>query len=83
MYRFNFDQLPSSLPNFCVIETGLSDFHKMTVTLMKTTYEKCKPKIANYKDYKDLCNDRFWQILLEKMCTKKVNTTCSGTEKLL
>lgn len=55
----------------------------MTVTLMKTTYEKCKPKIANYKDYKDLCNDRFWQILLEKMCTKKANTTCSGTEKLL
>ena len=34
-----------------VIETGLSDFHKMTVTVMKTTFEKSDPKIIHYRDY--------------------------------
>ena len=45
--------------------------------------KKFKPKIANYKDFKDLRNDRFWQIYLEKMCTKDINITCSGIEKFL
>ena len=35
-----------------MIEAGLSDFHMMTVTVMKTTYEKLKPRIVNYRDYK-------------------------------
>ena len=29
-----------SLQNSCAIETGLSDFHKLVVTVMKTTYKK-------------------------------------------
>ena len=69
--------------NSCVIENGLSDFHKTTVTLMKTTYEKLKPKITNYSDYRYFCNDRFWQVLSEKLSTEHTNTTHSGTEKFL
>ena len=34
------------------IETGLSDFHKMTVTVLKTTFPKVKPKIILYRNYK-------------------------------
>ena len=30
---------PYSFQNSCVIQTGLSDFHMMTVTVIKTTYE--------------------------------------------
>ena len=48
---------PYSFQNSCVIETGLSDFYMMTVTVMKTTYEKLKLKIVNYRDYKNVCND--------------------------
>ena len=33
-----------SFQNFCFIETGLSDFHKLAVTVMKTTYKKSQPK---------------------------------------
>ena len=33
-----------------VIETGLFDFHKMTVTVIKTTFQKLGPKIIHYKD---------------------------------
>ena len=31
---------PRSFRNSCVIETGLSDFHELVVTVMKTTYKK-------------------------------------------
>ena len=55
----------------------------MTVTVMKTTYEKLKPRIVNYRDYKNVCNDTFWQILLEKLSTENSNTNCSGFEKIL
>ena len=34
----------------CAIETGLSDFHKIFVTAMKSTFQKLKPKIVNYRD---------------------------------
>ena len=74
---------PYSFQNSCAIETGLSDFHKMTVTVMKTTYEKLKPRITNYRDYKNFCNDTFRQKLLEKLATENINTNCSGLEKFL
>ena len=35
------------------IETGLSDFHKMTVTVMKSQYQKQKPKIISYRNVLD------------------------------
>ena len=34
------------------IETGLSDFHKLTVTVLKVKNEKFPPKITQYRDYK-------------------------------
>ena len=33
-----------SSQNSCAIETGLSDFHKLVVTVMRTTYKKIKTK---------------------------------------
>ena len=60
---------PYSFQNSCVIETGLPDFHRM-----KTTYDKLKPRIPNYRDYKHFCNDTFRKVLLEQLCTENVNT---------
>ena len=34
-----------SFHNSCAIETGLSDFHKMIVTVMKSQFQKKGPKI--------------------------------------
>ena len=31
---------PRSFQNCCVMLTGLSDFHKMVTTVMKTTFQK-------------------------------------------
>ena len=74
---------PHSFQNSCVTESGLSDFHKMTVTVMKTTYEKLKPRIINYRDYKIFCNDTFRQILSEKLAAENINANCNGFEKFL
>ena len=43
---------PRSFRNSCVIEIGLSDFHKMVVTITKTTYRKLEPGIVHYRDFK-------------------------------
>ena len=42
-----------------VIETGLSDFHKMVITVMKIKYPKQTPKIVNYRNYKKFENVNF------------------------
>ena len=49
-----------SFQNTATVETGLSDFHKMVVTVMKTTFPKAEPQIHYYRDYKnfDLYNFR-------------------------
>ena len=56
---------PRSFQNSCVIKTGLSDFHKLVVTVMKTTYKKLQPKIIAYRSYKYFNNDRFREALLQ------------------
>ena len=41
------------------VEIGLSDCHKMTVTVLKTYFKKCKPNIISYRDYKYFSNFHF------------------------
>ena len=50
---------PKYFQDWIVIETGLSDFHKMVVTVMKTNFRKLEPKIINYRNYRYFSNDRF------------------------
>ena len=38
-----------SFRNTTTVATGLSDFHKMAVTVLKTTFPKAKPKIITYR----------------------------------
>ena len=40
-------------------ETGLSDFHLLTVTKFKMGFQKLPPKIVNYQDYKNFDNEKF------------------------
>ena len=42
----------SCLQNSLTVETGLSDFHKLTVTVLKTSFRKMPPKIIKYRHYK-------------------------------
>ena len=53
-----------SFQNSCVIETGVSDFHRMVVTVMKTSFERLKQRVLNYRDYKSLENQLLPQFSL-------------------
>ena len=56
-----------SFQHSCVIETSLSDFYKITGTVMKTLFEKLQPRVVNYRDYKYLENNRFKSELLSEL----------------
>ena len=38
---------------------GLSDFHKLTTTVLKQYFPKLKLKVVNYRDYLKFGNDEF------------------------
>ena len=57
-----------SFQNSCIIETGLSNFHKLVVTVMKTNHKKSQPKIITYRSYKYFINDSFREALLHTEC---------------
>ena len=42
-----------SFLNTCALSSGLSDFHKLVVTVMKTTFPKANPKKIFYRKYKN------------------------------
>ena len=50
---------PKCFQGSMVIETGLSDFHKMSLTVMKVFYKKQPPNIVRYRSYKNFDNELF------------------------
>ena len=50
---------PKSFINCCTLETGLSDFHKMTLSVLKITYNKLIPKIIKYRDFSRFSSEVF------------------------
>ena len=74
---------PYSFQHSCVIETGLSDFHKMIVSVLKTTFQKLKPKIVHYGDYTKFSNEDFRKELLTNLSLENINTNSNGLERFL
>ena len=58
---------PRSFQSSCAIETGLSDFHKMTVAVMKTSFQKLKPRIVSYRNYNSFDNEEYRDNLIEEL----------------
>ena len=56
-----------SFKNGYVIETGLSDFHKMIVAVMKINFLRMKPQVVNYQKYKDFHNETFLDSLRHEL----------------
>ena len=50
---------PHKFQSTCVLETGLSDFHLMTVTVMRKIFKKLKPRTINYRSYKHVSNEAY------------------------
>ena len=52
---------PRCFQNTTVVETGLSDFHGLVLTLMKTHIPRLKPKVIKYRSYKKFEPEKFLQ----------------------
>ena len=53
-----------------IIETGISDFHKMVMTVLKVYFKKKGPSIIQYGKYKNFSNDKFRNELNERIRSK-------------
>ena len=73
---------PRSFQHSCVVETGLSDFHK-TVTVMKTFFEKLQPRVVNYRDYKYFDIDKFRTDWLSEFGKANIKEKENGLSNLL
>ena len=50
---------PNSFQKSTVVESALSDFHKLIVTVMKSYSPKRTPNIVNYRNYTNFVKDKF------------------------
>ena len=63
------------------IETGLSDFHKLIVTVLEVKHEKVPPKITQYRDYKNFDSARFFERLQVRLTHLDMNSLDFGSLK--
>ena len=52
-----------SFQSTCVIETGLSGSHRMTISVLKMHFHKLPPKVISDRDFKNFGNERFMNSL--------------------
>ena len=64
---------PRCFQNTVAVETGISDFHKMVVTVLKVFYKKQKPKIIQYRKYDNFNNDLFREELNNELLNVDLN----------
>ena len=57
--------------NTTVIETRLSDFHKMIIAVMKMHFPKIKLRVIKYRKYKTFINDPFVNNLRKELTKQK------------
>ena len=62
---------PISFHDTCLYETGLSDFHKLVVTILRTSFKPLASKIIKYGNYKNFDEDKF-RCLFKKRVQKMI-----------
>ena len=58
---------PRTFQSTCVIETGLSDFHLMTLTIMRKKVYKTESRIINSSSLKHFSNKKFRKSLIDNL----------------
>ena len=54
-----------------LVETGISDFHKIVVTVLKQYFKKKEPTVIKSRKHKNFCNDRYRSQLLNEQTTNR------------
>ena len=71
---------PRSFHSTYVVETGLSDFHLMTMAAMRKSFKKYQPSIISYRSYKNFSNATFRKTLIKKLSTENLVNNDNGFE---
>ena len=69
---------PQNFQNSCAIETGLSDFYEMALTVMKKSFQKYKRRIIKFQDYKHFQNNAFREDLLCELLNFNIEMSDEG-----
>ena len=72
---------PISFQNTITLASGLSDFHKMILTILKSTFPKAKPKQIVYRKFKNFDLKKFKNEIRTKM--QSINKYETFEEKFL
>ena len=65
---------PKCVQNPGVYETGIPDFHKLTFTVLKTYFQKAKPRIIKYRDYKHFIKNDFRDELIRELFSNDIQS---------
>ena len=74
--------MPRGFQTTCVIETGLSNFHLVTLTVMRKIFKKLKARVITYRSYKHFSNEVFRENLLGKLSQQTFVNNDYGFERL-
>ena len=58
-----------------IIETGISDFLKMVMTVLEVYFKKKGPSVIQYRDYKNFSKDKFRNDLFNELIRSKIETS--------
>ena len=72
---------PQKLQRTCVLETGLSDFHLMTVTVMRKILKKLKQRAINYRSYTHFSNEASGEYLLHELLKEVLVNNDDGLQR--
>ena len=63
---------PRSFCNSNNLDTGLSDFHKLTLTILKTYLKNQAAKMINYRKYENFSNELFRADLIKELSNNNI-----------
>ena len=73
---------PKGFQSTLTIETGLSDFHKLIITVLKVKHEKVPPKVIHYRDHKNFDLSKFFEKLQLKPSNLDMRSLDFGSLKI-
>ena len=65
-----------------MIETGLSDFHLMTLTIIRKTFKKQRPRIINYRYFKRFSSEEFRKSVIDSLSHQMYVNNDDGFNRL-
>ena len=70
-----------SFQSICVVETGLSDFDLMTLTVMRKSFKKYQPIAINYRSYKNFSNEKYREMLINNLSKENFINNDDGFQR--